>query len=128
MNEKNSDFKFDIKLQGEYIHAESSGTETTENMTYVYETIIEKVIEWDCDRVLYIEGFSNQISMQDMILQWRRIFNIVEQKNIEGRIAVFDKVKDDHTINIVSESLAKAQGINAKVFNNLDEAIAWLKE
>ena len=62
-----------------------------------------------------------------MLLVWRKIFRIVEEKEINGSIAVFDEVKDDHTINVFSESLASAQGINAKVFNNLDEAIAWLK-
>jgi hypothetical protein len=127
MSIQNPDFEFDITLQNEYIHAESRGTETPENMVYVYENIIKKVIEWDCDRVLYIEGFSNQIPIEDMFVEWRKIFSMVEQKNIKGRIAVFDRVMDDHTINIVSESLAKARGIDAKVFNNLEDAITWLK-
>jgi len=127
MRNRNSDFQFDIRLQDDYILAESIGSETPENMSYVYEEIIKKVIEWNCERVLYIEGFSNQIPLQDMLLVWRKIFRILEENKINGSIAVFDKIKDDHTINIVSESLASAQGINAKVFNNLDEAIAWLK-
>lgn len=127
MSDQNSDFQFDIKLRDEYILAESVGTETPENMSYVYEEIIKKVIEWDCERVLYIERLSNQIPLEDMLLVWRKIFRIVEEKEINGSIAVFDEVKDDHTINVFSESLASAQGINAKVFNNLDEAVAWLK-
>ena len=127
MNVQSSDFKFAIKLQDEYILAESSGNETPENMLYVYEEIIGKIIEWECERVLYIEGLLNQIPLQDMFVMWRKVFRIVDEKNINVRIAVFDRVKEDHTINIVSESLAKARGINAKVFNNLEDAITWLK-
>ena len=128
MNQHNSDFNLDIKLQDGYILAESSGTETPGNMACVYEEIINKVIEWNCSRVLYIEGFANQISMHEMFIVWNNIFRIVEENNINGRIAVYDKVKDDHTVNLVSESLASARGINAKVFNNLDKAIEWLKK
>jgi len=121
------DYKLEIRLQGDYILAESSGVETPENMLDVYEKIINKVIECKCNRVLYIEGFSNQISMEEMMLIWRKIFKLIEKHNIDGRIAVFDRNKDDFTINMVSESLAGAQGINAKVFSNIDNAVAWLR-
>jgi hypothetical protein len=114
-------------LQDDYILAEASGIETAEIMLKVYEEIIDKVIAWKCNQVLYIEDFSNQIPLEEMLLVWRKIFRIVEKKNVHGRIAVFDRVKDDHTINTVSESLAQAHHINARVFNNLDQAIAWLK-
>jgi hypothetical protein len=120
------EFKFAIKLQDDYILAEASGIETADIMLKVYVEIIDKVIEWKCNQVLYIEDFSNQIPLEEMLLVWRKIFRIVEDRNIHGRIAVFDRVKDDHTINTVSESLAQAQGINARVFNKLDQAITWL--
>jgi len=127
MSDKNSDFRFDIKLQDNYILAESYGTESPENMSHVYRQIIDKVIEWDCERVLYIEGFTNQISLQEMFIVWQQIFRIVEEKMIKGKIAVYDNNRDDHTINMISESLAAARGINARVFNNVDEAVALLK-
>ena len=127
MIDNKSDFKFETKLHDNYILAESSGTETAENMAYLYEEIIKKFIEWNCNRVLYIEGFTNQISLQDMFIVWRKIFRIVEEKEISGKIAVFDKNRDDHTINMISESLAAARGINARVFNDIDEAVAWLR-
>jgi len=122
-----NDYKLEIILQGDYILAETSGIETPENMLDVYEQIINKVIEWKCNRVLYIEGFSNQISMEEMMLVWRKIFKLVGDRDIEGRIAVFDKNKDDFSINMVSESLAGAQGINAKVFSSINNALAWLR-
>ena len=122
-----NDYKLEISLQGDYILAESSGIETPENMFHVYEQIINKVVEWKCNRVLYIEDFVNQISIEEMMLIWRRIFKLVQERNIDGRIAVFDRNKDDFTINMVSESLAGAQGINAKVFSNLDAALGWLR-
>lgn len=127
MREATPDFKFDIRLQDNYIRAESTGTETPDTMIYIYEEIIKKVIEWDCNRVLYIEGLLNQISIQDMLIAWRKIFRTVEDNNISGRIAVFDRNQDDYTINLVSESLANARGIEAKVFNDIDTAIEWLK-
>ena len=123
-----SDFQLDIRLEDGYIYAESFGTETPDTMRHVYEQIVEKMIEWECNRVLYIEGFTNQISIQDMLLEWRQIFRMVEENNIKGYIAVYDKVKEDRTVNLVSESLANARGINAKVFNDLDEAKLWLKK
>lgn len=126
MSDKSSEFRFDIKLQDNYILAESYGTESPENMSHVYKEIIDKVIEWDCNRVLYVEGFTNQISLQEMFIVWQNIFRIVEEKMIKGKIAVFDRNRDDHTINMISESLAAARGINARVFNNLDDAVAWL--
>jgi len=127
LSDKNSDFRLDIKLQDSYILAESYGTESPENMFHVYKEIINKIIEWDCNRVLYVEGFTNQISLQEMFIVWQKIFRIVEEKMIKGKIGVFDKNKDDHTVNMISESLAAARGINARVFNSFDEAVAWLK-
>jgi hypothetical protein len=127
MSDQNTDFEFNILLKDGYILAESSGEETPENMAYVYETIIEKIAEWNCNRVLYIEKFSNQIPMQDMLLVWQNIFRKVEDSGVAGRIAVYDSVKEDYTVNTVSESLASAHGINARVFTDLDEALAWLQ-
>lgn len=127
MSDQNTDFEFNIVLKDGYILAESSGEETPENMAYVYETIIEKIAEWNCNRILYIEKFSNQIPMQDMLLVWQDIFRKVEDSGVAGRIAVYDSVKEDYTVNAVSESLASAHGINARVFTDLDEALAWLQ-
>jgi hypothetical protein len=121
-----TDFRFDISLKDSYILAEANGNETPENISHVYEEIIYKMIEWNCNRVLYIEHLSNQISLQDMLIMWKNVFRLVEEKNISGRIAVFDSVKDHKTINLISESLAGAQGINAKVFNDPDAALSWL--
>lgn len=126
MIDQNTDFEFNIVLQDGYILAESSGKETPENMAYVYETIIDKIIEWNCNRVLYIERFTNQIPMQDMLLVWQDIFRKVDERDVDGRIAVYDSVKEDYTINTVSESLASAHGINARLFTELDDALAWL--
>ena len=126
MQDQKVNFGFSIMMESDYIRAESSGEETPDIMFSVYKQIIGKILEWDCDRVLYIEGFVNQIPVEDMMLVWRKIFGLVKQKNIGGRIAVFDRVTDDLSINTISESLAKAQGIDARVFNDLDEAISWL--
>ena len=128
MAESNTDFHLDISLRDNYILAEASGKETPENMAFVYEEIINKITEWDCDRVLYIEHFANQISLQDMLIMWQKIFRLIKEKGIDGRIAVFDSVNSDHTVNLISESLACEQGINARVFTDLDAAIAWISK
>lgn len=128
MQSNETDFRFDISLKDNYILAEAYGNETPENITRVYEEIIYKIIEWNCNRVLYMEHLSNQISLQDMLIMWKNIFRLVEEKNISGRIAVYDSVKDDKTVNLISESLAGARGINARVFNDPGAALDWLRK
>lgn len=110
-----------------YIRAECGGTETVENSIAIFTEIINRVVEWDCDRVLYVEHYANQIPMNEMLKMLEYVFALVRQKGINGRIAIYDSNINDRTINLLSESLAGAHGINARVFLSEEQAIDWLK-
>lgn len=116
-----------IELRDGYIHAESHGIETLEGSTELFTTIISKIIEWDCDRVLYVENFTNQIPINEMLIMLEEVFKLVEEKNINGRIAIYDSNLDDLKANILSESLAESRGINARIFLDREHALDWLK-
>ncbi|MCG6887345.1 MAG: hypothetical protein LJE74_09060 [Proteobacteria bacterium] len=121
------DYNFKIEQRDGYIYAESSGHETLENSRAVYESIIKKIIEWNCNKVVYIEGFENQIPISEVCVLMDTIFKEVKTAGLKVRFAFYDRNGDHDAVNLLSESLAGAQGINAKVFQNEEDAIAWIK-
>lgn len=121
------DQEITIELKDGYIHAESFGIETLERSTVLFTTIIEKVVEWQCDRVLYVENYTNQIPLNEMLTMLEQVFKQVEEMGIHGRIAIYDSNVNDQEINMLSESLAGSRGISAKVFLDQEQAIDWLK-
>jgi hypothetical protein len=120
------DQEMTIELRDGYIHAECSGIETLARSTEVFTTIITKVIEWECDRVLYVEHYTNQIPLSEMLTMLEQVFKLVEEQGINGRIAIYDSNINDQEINMLSGSLAGSRGINAKVFLDQEQAIDWL--
>lgn len=116
-----------MEMRDGYIRVESHGQESLENSIRLFREIINKVIDWDCDRVLYVENYTNQIPMDEMLQMLEEIFRQVKENGIDGRIAIYDTNIDDHAVNLVSEMLAGAHGINARIFPSEEEAIDWLK-
>jgi len=116
-----------IELRDGYIHAESFGIETMAGTTALFTEIITKVIEWDCDRVLYVENYTNQIPLSEMLSMLEKVFDLVKEKGIIGRIAIYDSNINDQEINMLSGSLAGSRGINAKIFLGQEQALDWLK-
>lgn len=121
------DQEMTIELRDGYIHVESYGIETLERSTELFTTIITKVVEWDCDRVLYVENFTNQIPLSEMLSMLEQVFSLVKEKGINGRIAIYDSNTNDHEVNMLSQSLAGSRGISAKIFPDQEQALVWLK-
>ncbi len=116
-----------IELRDGYIHAESFGTETLARTTTIFTAILEKVVEWQCDRVLYIENFSNQIPLSEMLSLLEDLFKQVEEAKINVHLAIYDSNINDQDINMLASYLAGTRGIHVKIFLNPEQAIDWLK-
>jgi len=116
-----------IELRDGYIYVESFGIETQARTTTMFTAIIEKVIEWQCDRVLYIENFINQIPLSDMLSLLEQLFKKVEEEKINVRLAIYDSNINDQDINMLASYLAGTRGIHVKIFLSPEQAIDWLK-
>ena len=116
-----------IELRDGYIHAESFGTETLARTTTIFTAILEKVVEWQCDRVLYIKNFSNQIPLSEMLSLLEDLFKQVEEAKINVHLAIYDSNINDQDINMLASYLAGTRGIHVKIFLNPEQAIDWLK-
>lgn len=116
-----------IELRNGYIHAESFGIETLERSTVMFSAILEKVIEWQCDRVLYIENFINQIPLTEVLSLLEQLFKLVEEEKINVRLAIYDSNVNDQEINMLASYLAGTRGIHVKIFLSPEQAIDWLK-
>jgi len=116
-----------IELRDGYIHVESFGIETLERSTAMYTAILEKVLEWQCDRVLYVENFTNQIPLNEMLSMLEKLFKLVEAAKINVRLAIYDSNINDQEINMLASYLAGTKGIHVKVFLSPEQAIDWLK-
>lgn len=116
-----------IEERDGYLYAETTGRETADVMYSVFMTLIDHVVETDCNRVLYVEGFDNQIPVPEMVHVIDKIVDAAQQAGIHARFAVYDRNVDHAEANIAVGTLARARGIHARTFGSLADAVAWIK-
>lgn len=121
------DYEFSIEQRDGYIYATASGHETFENNLALYEAILEKALEWNCHKIVYVEDFENQMPVSQLCKLMEILFRKVTDAGIDVRFAFHDRQSSHRTANILAESLAGAQGINARVFPSEAAAIEWIQ-
>lgn len=122
-----TDYTLHVEARDGYLYAETSGHETADVSYSVFMTLIDHVVETGCNRVLYVEGFDNQIPIPEMVHVIEKAIDAAQQAGVHARLAVYDRNAAHAEANAISESLAGVRGINARVFDDLDDAIAWIK-
>jgi hypothetical protein len=115
-----------ITEQPSYLHATSTGTHTPENAARFLKEAYEACVQ---------RGYSDlllEMNQSGPSLEMTRIVEVITERSADGlklrKIAYVDTSSRDPDRKRFAVSLAIKQGVNARMFRDLDEAKRWMLE
>ncbi len=119
-------FKLDFEIRPGYLLARASGPDDNREISrLMWEGIAAEVRRLDARRLLVEESFPNQVGTDDMY----EVGELIARLFPAGmRIAHVDLCAADMALNAFGATVVNAGGVQAGVFHNRGEAVAWLDE
>lgn len=107
-----------------YLYAYVSGEKDSYEISKQYWTeIAERLKESGFDRVLIDEDIEEVVSLMD---EFQLVSELPEIGFTGIRIAFYDRKIEHKDLNEFGELVASNRGMNARVFNDLELAVAWI--
>ncbi len=119
------DFEIEYEAREGYLFAQVSGPKDSVDVSKrFWDAIIARMNEIGEDRVLVVEDFPNQLSPADMYAIAVIVSKLFRQPK---KLALVDTCASHYELNAFGETVATNRGAAARAFNDMDDAIAWLR-
>lgn len=125
-SDKNTEKKISITFEdrSDYLYVYVTGEHDSYEVSFYYWTkIVEKCRETGWKKVLVEENIPEVVSIAD---GYKLASEIAKMGFAGVRIAFFDCYAEHSDLNEFTALVAVNRGLQAKVFNNFDEAEKWL--
>lgn len=120
--------KYEIKYKKEdnYLHVHTTGEEDIQASLAIWSQVINKCFKENFTKILFVEetkqDHQNLLEIGELMSQARKIgAHLIE------KIAFIDLEKSHSHYNRFGEINVNGKGVNAKIFDDVDEAIDWLE-
>jgi hypothetical protein len=113
--------------EGNLLHVKALGTRTFENVVSIIKDILQTCAEQGTHKVLVdVRALEGRLSIADAFEIPTSIFPQMRDRTILQKGAIVD-LKEFEKGYKFFENVAVNRGFNIRIFPDIDEAIAWLK-
>lgn len=119
-----SGYELTFEARGDYLYAFVTGPEDTLEITKAFWTEVHsQAMALGLRKILVEEDFPNQLFAIEMYYVGKYLTELFTP---EFKIAHVDRSLSDLHLNRYGESMAEDAGIDAGVFNRIEDALDWL--
>jgi len=123
-DESISNFELHLEKRDHYLYAFVSGPKDNEEISKrFWMEILTRAEELNIRKILVEEDFPNQLTTLEVVKVTEFVANNFRKA---FKIAHVDKHASDLDLNNFGETVARNRGLRVRVFQNVEEAEAWL--